>query len=137
MLEQLKKLQKEKDEAYNKFREAYDKKCEEFNEKLLELLPYEGKCVKIDDDLVRYIKVDSVFRHGDKIIIRGYGFYSAFTAYADYTFVKWDHFMDYEFDIDLIIKKVKCIKIINESEFTNAFNDLINQMKQNHLNTML
>ena len=137
MLEELKKLQEEKDQAYYEFRKAYDEKCEEFKEKLLELLPYEGKCVKIDDDLVKYIKVDSVFKHGGKIIIRGYGFYSAFTAYSDYTFARWDHFMDYELDIDLIIKKIKCIEIINESEFTNAFYKMISQMRANHLNVIL
>ena len=141
MLEQLKKLQKEKDEAWKEFRKAYDAKCEEFNDKVLELLPYEGKCVKITDDSVycvpHYIKVREVFRHGDRFIIRGYGFAGEFTNYADATWFDWNYMQSYDFQIEQVIEKVKCIEIIGEQEFTNAFNGLINKIRYNHLNTML
>lgn len=140
MLEEIKKLQEEKDKAYDEFRKAYDQKCKEYNDKLLELLPYEGKCVKIIDDLYeipKYIKVREVFRHGDRIVIRGYGFSGEFTKYADATWFEWDYMMGYDFRIDEIVSKIKNIAIINETEFTNAFNDLVNKIRYNHLNTMI
>ena len=141
MLEQLKRLQEEKDKAWREYREAYDKKCEEFNNKILELLPYEGKCVKITDNIVfcvpQYIKVREIFKHGDNIIIRGYGFAGEFTDYADATWFEWDYMQKYDFNIEQIEEKIKCIQVIGEQEFTKAFNDLVNKIKNNHLNTML
>ena len=141
MLEQLKELKKKREEAYDKFREAYDEACNEFNTKVLELLPYEGKCVKIYDDtfhcVPHYIKVREVFQHGNNFIIRGYGFAGEFTNYADATWFEWDYMHKYDFSIDQIEQKVKCIKIIGEQEFTKAFNELVNKIRYNHLNTML
>ena len=141
MLEEIKKLQEEKDKAYDEFRKAYDQKCKEYNEKLLELLPYQDKCVKITDDTIycvpQYIKVREIFKHGDKIVIRGYGFAGEFTEYADATWFDWSCMTSYDFEIYQVEDKVKCIEIIGELEFTDAFNELLNKMKFNHLNTMI
>ena len=141
MLEELKKLLKEKDEAYKEFRSKYDEKCDEVNNKILELLPYEGKLIKVQDDnlyyIPLYIRVREIFRHGDKIIIRGYGFSSEFTEYADATWADWSFMKTHKFQIDDIEKEVKNITIIDEIEFSNAFNDMVEKMKQEHLNELL
>lgn len=141
MLEELKKLQKENDKAYDELRQAYDQKCKEYTQKLLELLPYKGKCVKITDDTVycvpHYIKVREIFIQKDRVVIRGYGFAGEFTKYVDATWFDWSYLTSYDFQIYQVEDKVKCIEIIGESEFTAAFNELINKIRYNHLNTML
>jgi hypothetical protein len=141
MLEEIKKLQEEKDKAYDEFRKAYDQKCKEYNDKLLELLPYQDRYIKITDDVIycepQYIKVREIFKHGNNIVIRGYGFTGEFTEYADATWFDWSYMTSYDFEIYQIEDKVKCIEIISESEFTNAFNRLINKIKSAHLNTIL
>jgi hypothetical protein len=140
MLKEIKKLLEEKDKAYKEFREKYDKVRDRFNNRLLELLPYKGKIIKVTDfyGCPVYIKVRELFKHsGDKIIIRGYGFSSEFTEYADATWANWSFMKTHEFQIDDIEKEVKNITIIDEVEFSNAFNDMIEKMKQEHLNELL
>lgn len=139
MLEEIKKLQEERDIAYAEFRKAYDQKCKEYNEKLLELLPYQDKIIRVDNSsgISIYIKVREVFKHGDKIIIRGYGFTSEFTVYADATFVNWDFMQSFEFSLDYIASEVKKINIITEGEFNMAFYKMISQMKQKHINELV
>ena len=141
MLEELKKLLKEKDEAYKEFRSKYDEKCDEVNNKILELLPYEGKLIKVQDDnlyyIPLYIRVREIFRHGDKIIIRGYGFSSEFTEYADATWVNWDFMTSHEFRIENIESEISNITIINEVEFNSEFDKMINNMRYEHMKKML
>ena len=141
MLEELKKLLKEKDEAYKEYRSKYDEKCDEVNNKILELLPYEGKLIKVQDDnlyyIPLYIRVREVFKHGNKIIIRGYGFSSEFTEYADATWSHWTFMKYFEFDFDNIEREIKKISIINETEFNSAFDEMINSMRYEHMKEML
>lgn len=137
MLEELKKLLKEKDEAYKEFRSKYDEKCDEVNNKILELLPYEGKLIKVQDDIITYIRVREVFKHGNRIIIRGYGFSSEFTEYADATWSHWTFMKYFEFDFDNIEREIKKITIINETEFNSAFDEMINSMRYEHMKEML
>lgn len=138
MLEELKKLLKEKDEAYKEFRSKYDEKCDEVNNKILELLPYEGKLIKVQDDslyyIPLYIRVREVFKHGDRIVIRGYGFSSEFT---DTTWSHWTFMKYFEFDFDDIEREIKKITIITESEFNSAFDEMINSMRYEHMKEML
>ena len=84
-----------------------------------------------------YIKVDEVFKHGSKIIIRGYGFRSEFTNYRDATWSDWDFMKSYEFEIDFIELEVKKIHIICEVEFNSAFDNMINNMRYAHMKEML
>ena len=135
MLEELKKLLKEKDEAYKEYRSKYDEKRDEVNNKILELLPYEGKLIKVQDDIITYIRVREVFKHGDRIIIRGYGFSSEFTEYA--TWSHWTFMKYFEFDFDNIEQEIKKITIITESEFNSAFDEMINSMRYEHMKEML
>ena len=137
MLKELKKLLKEKDDAYKEFRSKYDEKRDEVNNKILELLPYEGKLIKVQDDIITYIRVREVFKHGDRIIIRGYGFRSEFTEYADATWVNWDFMTSHEFRIESIESEIKNITIINEVEFNRSFDQLINNMRYTHMKKML
>ena len=137
MLEELKKLLKEKDEAYKEFRSKYDEKCDEVNNKILELLPYEGKLIKVQDDIITYIRVREIFRHGNRIVIRGYGFSSEFTEYADATWSYWTFMKYFEFDFDDIEQEIKKITIITETEFNSAFDEMINSMRYEHMKEML
>ena len=121
--------------------EAYDKVAEEFSDKLMKMLPYEDKYIEIKNayalGISIYIKVDEVFKHGDKIIIRGYGFKSEFTPYRDATFAHWDFMQDFEFRLEDIVKEVEKIHIINEVTFNKAFDQMINSMRYRHLQEML
>ena len=141
MLEELRKLLEEREKAWQTYRQAYDESQEAFYEKLLEILPYKGKMIKVKDYIsysnTLYIKVDEVFKHGSKIIIRGYGFISEFTNYKDATWSNWDFMRSYEFDIDLIEHEVKKIHIISEVEFNSAFDKMINNMRYAHMKEML
>lgn len=139
MLEKIKQLINKRKEAYTAFREAYDKACEDFSNELLKVLPYENQYVQIQSSLygfTRYIKVREIFKHGDKIIIRGYGFHSEFTEYADATYAVWDYMCSHEINIDEIEKAIASISIITEKEFTEAFQKMINKMQDDHLETI-
>lgn len=141
MLEELKKLLEEREKAWQTYRQAYDESQEAFYEKLLEILPYKDKIIKVRDDnrysSPLYIKVDEVFKHGSKIIIRGYGFASEFTNYRDATWSVWDFMKSHEFEIDFIELEVKKIHIISEVEFNSAFDKMINNMRYAHMKEML
>ena len=141
MLEELKKLLEEREKAWQTYRQAYDESQEAFYEKLLEVLPYKDKIIKVQDDCSYsnpiYIKVDEVFKHGSKIIIRGYGFISEFTNYRDATWSNWDFMKSHEFEIDFIELEVKKIHIISEVEFNSAFDKMINNMRYAHMKEML
>lgn len=141
MLEELKKLLEEREKAWQTYRQAYDESQEAFYEKLLEILPYKGKMIKIKEDTSYstplYIKVEELFKHGSKIIIRGYGFISEFTDYRDATWSNWDFMRSYEFEIDFIELEVKKIHIISEVEFNSAFDKMINNMRYAHMKEML
>lgn len=139
MLEKIKQLINKRQEAYRAFREAYDKACEDFSDELLKVLPYENQYVQIQSSLygfTRYIKVREIFKNGDKIIIRGYGFHSEFTEYADATYAVWDYMCSHKISIDEIEKEIASISIITEKEFTEAFQKMINKMQDNHLETI-
>ena len=141
MLEEIKNLLEEKNKVYKACMEAYEKAHEEFNDKLMKLLPYEGKLIRIDNAYAIgtsiYIKVDELFKHGDKIIIRGYGFKSEFTPYRDATFAIWDFMQSFEFRLENIEREVEKIHIIDEVAFNRSFDQMINSMRYRHMQEML
>ena len=141
MLEELRKLLDEREKAWQTYRQAYDESQEAFYEKLLEILPYKDKIIRVQEDTSYstplYIKVDEVFKHGSKIIIRGYGFISEVTDYRDATWSNWDFMRSYEFEIDFIEYEVRKIHIISEIEFNSAFDKMINNMRYAHMKEML
>ena len=107
----------------------------------MKLLPYEGKLIRIDNAYAIgtsiYIKVDELFKHGDKIIIRGYGFKSEFTPYRDATFAIWDFMQSFEFRLENIEREVEKIHIIDEVAFNRSFDQMINSMRYRHMQEML
>lgn len=137
MLEELKKLQEEMHKAREKAFEEYEKMYDEYCEKILEFLPYMNKIIKVQGfyGYPLYINVREIFRSGDKVIIRGYGFSSEFTEYADATWSHWT-FMKY-FEFDNIEREIKKITIVNETEFNSAFDEMINSMRYEHMKEML
>ena len=141
MLEELRKLLDEREKAWQTYRQAYDESQEAFYEKLLEVLPYKDKIIRVQDNNSYsnplYIKVEEVFKHGSKIIIRGYGFISEFTNYRDANWSNWDFMQSYEFEIDFIELEVNKIHIISEVEFNSAFDNMINNMRYAHMKEML
>ena len=141
MLEELRKLLDEREKAWQTYRQAYDESQEAFYEKLLEVLPYKDKIIRVQDNNSYsnplYIKVEEVFKHGSKIIIRGYGFISEFTNYRDANWSNWDFMQSYEFEIDFIELEVNKIHIISEVEFNSAFDKMINNMRYAHMKEML
>lgn len=141
MLEELRKLLDEREKAWQTYRQAYDESQEAFYEKLLEVLPYKDKIIRVQDNnsysTPLYIKVEEVFKHGSKIIIRGYGFISEVTDYRDATWSNWDFMRSYEFEIDFIEYEVRKIHIISEVEFNSAFDKMINNMRYAHMKEML
>lgn len=140
ILKEITELLNKRYKAYESCMKEYEKVCVEFEKKLLEVLPYEGKIIKIQENsysVPRYIKVRDVFQHGEKVIIRGYGFYSEFTEYHDATFVDWDFMQSHEFMLNNIGTEVEKIQIITDVEFDKAFNEMINNMRYKHLKEML
>ena len=137
MLEQLEKLQKEKDKAYEAFREEYDKVCKQFEEALLAEIPYMNKIIKVKADVPKYIKVRDIYKSKNTIVLKGYGFWSEFTSYADSTFANWDFMMEHEIFFNDIEEEIKDIVEITEVEFNNAFDAMINSMKERHMNILL
>lgn len=137
MLEQLEKLLKEKDKAYEAFREEYDKVCKQFEAALLAEIPFMNKIIKVKSDIPKYIKVREIFKSKNTIILRGYGFWSEFTPYNDATFASWDFMMEHEIFFSNIEEEIKEIEEITEVEFNNAFDAMLTSMKARHINTLL
>lgn len=143
MQEKINQLFEKKNKAYLEFREVYNKIVDECNEELLNVLPYKNKFIKIDHNgLDIYLKVKEMFKHKnlsneDCIYLRGYGFHFEFTPYEDDTFASWDMFKDYEIKICDIEHTIKKITIITEVEFNKAFNEMINQMRYEHMKELL
>lgn len=131
MLTELEKALKERDLAWKKYRQEYDKVLNDFKNKIPEILPYKDKYIKVYD---KFIKVESLFFCGNKIHIRGYGFYGNIEGHSESNHLTIDGVMFYEFDIYDIEIVTKNIKIIDKAEFDKQFYYLINYMQKEHSN---
>jgi hypothetical protein len=131
MLTELKKALEKRDLAWKKSRQEYDKVLNDFKNKIPEILPYKDKYIKIYN---KFIKVESLFLYGNKIHIRGYGFYGNNEGCSESNCFTIDGSMFYEFDVYEIETVVKNIEIIDKSEFDKQFYYLINYMQKEHLN---
>lgn len=131
MLIELKKALEERDLAWEKYRKEYDKVLNDFKNKIPKILPYKNKYIKIYD---KFIKVEALFLYGNKVHIRGYGFYGNIEGCSESNCFTVDGVMFYEFDVYEIETVIKNIEIIDKAEFDKQFYYLINYMQKEHLN---
>lgn len=131
MLTELKKALEERDLAWEKYRKKYDKVLNDFKNKIPKILPYKNKYIKIYD---KFIKVEALFLYGNKIHIRGYGFYGNNEGCSESNCFTIDGSIFYEFDIYDIETVIKNIKIIDKTEFDKQFYYLINYMQKEYSN---
>ena len=131
MLTELRKAIEERDLAWKKYRQEYDKVLNDFKDKIPEILPYKNKYIKIYD---KFIKVETLFLYGNKIHIRGYGFYGRNEGNSESNYFTIDGSMFYEFDVYEIETVIKNIEIIDKTEFDKQFYYLINYMQKEHPN---
>ena len=139
---EIEKLEKERDELYNKAHEISDK-IKDLKIKEVNLNGFEGKYIKYEDEegFPEYMHVNWVtketLRHSNfdySYMLRGLGFYGEFTGYGDATqffWSYWDEIYIYG-DGDDFKEKVKKIKIITKEEFDEAFEKVLEQVKHYH-----
>lgn len=137
---EIKNLEKQRDELFNK---AYEisKKIKDLKIKELNLDGFEGKYIKYEDEIPKYMLVDWVakdsvwYKNFDySYSFNGLGFCGEFTGYYDATQFNWSYCNEFFIygDDDSIKEDVKKIKIITKEEFDEAFEKLIEQMKNYH-----
>ena len=131
MLTELKKALEERDLAWKKYRQEYDKILNDFKNIIPKVLPYKNKYIKIYD---KFIKVEALFLYGNKVHTRGYGFYGNIEGCSESNCFTADGVMFYEFDVYEIETVIKNIEIIDKSEFDKQFYYLINYMQKEHSN---
>lgn len=138
MLERLKELEEKKSSIYETFKEEYDKVLDEFQEELINNLPYLGKYIKAISyysDIYTYIKVREIFKHkafdGSPIVIlRGYGFKSEITSYCDATYMEFSGMMTHELYLNKDLEEeLSRITEINENEFKEQFYNTLSQVQ--------
>lgn len=131
MLTELKKALEERDLAWKKYRQEYDKVLNDFKNIIPKVLPYKDKYIKVYD---KFIKVESLFLYGNTIHISGHGFYGNIEGCSESKCFTIDGSMFYEFDIYDIEIVIKNIEIIDKTEFDKQFYYLINYMQKEHSN---
>lgn len=141
--DKLKSLQKEYD--------AHSKEQHIISEKMRKLqldainLPWEGKYIKyidVFDSNPIYMKVDHIRQSPEKIdrknpysyTFKGFGFFGEFTGYDDATDFDWSYWFEFNItgNYTEFTKKVKKIEIITKEEFDEAFEKMLEVMKEYH-----
>lgn len=142
------KIGKPVNNCYNKYLEYIketEEEYEELRDKLSEISDNRRKVLEDSIDLLHkyiyieerdsYIYVSSIFKHGNKLIIRGYGFYYEFTKYDDATVAHWNWMFDHDIHLDsgyTIEEQFKKIREITKEEFEHAFSEMMNGIKEHH-----
>lgn len=139
---EIEKLEKERDELYNKAHEISDK-IKDLKIKEVNLNGFEGKYIKYEDEegFPEYMHVNWVtketLRYSNfdySYMLRGLGFYGEFTGYGDATMFSWSYW--HEFYIygneGNFQEKIKKIQIIAKEEFDEAFEKVLEQVKYYH-----
>ena len=138
-----------------KEREKLNEEQSEISEKIrtLELklinLPWEGKYIKyVDtfDSTPIYMKVDWIRESPEKTrrnrqysyTFKGFGFFGEFTGYDDATQFEWSYWFEFDITGDLndLKKKIEKIEEITKEEFNEAFELMIDTMKEYHYNKL-
>lgn len=149
-MENREQILKEIEELKNKQNSLNDE-SHKISEQIRELklkfinLPYEGKYIKyIDtfDSTPIYMKVDWIRESPEKTdrknpysyTFKGFGFFGEFTGYNDETDFDWSYWFEFDItgnDIEFT-NKVKKIEIITKEEFDEAFEQMLEAMKEYH-----
>lgn len=108
-------------------------------------LPYEGKYIKyidVFDSTPIYMKVDWIREAPDKAdrhrqysyTFKGFGFFGEFTGYDDATDFEWSYWFEFNIIGNYIefTEKVKKIEVITKEEFDEAFEQMLEAMKEYH-----
>lgn len=129
MKEKIKKLIQERDNKIDSVLAEIDTIKDEYHKQLKELLPYEGKYIKItrDNNYDNYFKVTSIVIDGNrnKFRIHGKFFFGDISTPYDEKFVKFDDYQMAEFELRYIEEIVNGIEIITKEEFINAYRNLV------------
>lgn len=108
-------------------------------------LPWEGKYIKyIDtfDSTPMYMKVDWIRQSNENIdrkkpysyTFKGYGFWGEFTGYDDATNFDWSYWFEFNIsgNYSEIKDKIAKIEVIDKKEFDEAFEKMIESVKEYH-----
>jgi hypothetical protein len=108
-------------------------------------LPWEGKYIKYVDEFDStpiYMKVEWIKpnpNHGDNIhtysyIFKGFGFFGEFFGHDDNTDFDWSYWFEFNIsgNYDNFRNKIAKIKVIDQKEFNEAFENMINSVKEYH-----
>lgn len=108
-------------------------------------LPWEGKYIKyIDtfDSTPMYMKVDWIRQSNENIdrkkpysyTFKGYGFWGEFTGYDDATNFDWSYWFEFNIsgNYSEIKDKIAKIEVIDKKEFYEAFEKMIESVKEYH-----
>lgn len=129
MEEKITKLIKERDKKIDSVLAEIDSIKDEYSKQLKEILPYEGKYIKItrDDHYDNYFKVSKIVIDGkrDKFRIHGKFFFGDISTPYDEKFVNFDDYEMSEFELRDIEEIVNGIEIITKEEFINAYRNLV------------
>ena len=131
-------------------RSLYDKQnkvSEQIRKLKLEAIniPFEGKYIKyVDtfDSTPIYMKVDWIRQDNSKAskiqpysyTFKGVGFFGEFTGYDDATDFEWSYWFEFNItgDYDGIQKKISKIEEITKEEFDEAFEIMLESLKEYH-----
>ena len=129
MKEKIVELIKERNNKIDSVLTEIDSIKNEYRKKLKELLPYEGKYIKItrDNHYDNYFKVSKIVIDGknDKFRIHGKFFFGDISTPYDEKFVNFDDYRMSEFELRDIERIVNGIEIITKEEFINAYRNLV------------
>lgn len=135
---------KNKQDSLNDERYKISEQIRELQLKLINL-PYEGKYIKYIDTFDSnpiYMKVDWIREAPEKTdrkspysyTFKGFGFFGEFTGYDDATDFDWSYWFEFNItgNYNEFTEKVKTIELITKEEFDEAFEQMLEVMKEYH-----
>lgn len=142
-LQELAKLEKEKQNKWNEIYKEYDEVRKKYEAKVLEVFDFKDKWLLIDDTdfgYKTYMRCETVMDGKDlsgnpRILLRGYGFKWSVTQYADETYCTWDEMIEFNIhtsDQSNIQRQLAYIKEITVNEFNDAFYKMIGELSKHH-----
>ena len=139
MTEEYKSIKEKFSKLKQELREKLYQLSEEESEELLKVINFKGKYLHINDTQDVYLYVNEQFGHNDiytnyepVIFLRGQGFSSEFTQFADSTYSRWDQFFSHTIKIDNLDEALTHIEEITKEEYNKAFDKMIEKMIDEH-----